>query len=300
MRNEKNPRPGEDRGNPGTGFTTNYTSKYGGSHTTSPTGDRFEAGGLSPLGIAALGYTEWGLEVLPLDGKRPRIHGGVNAATTDTEQVAEWWSKWPYANIGIRVPEGCLVVDVDPRNGGLADYRRMFPHGSCPHTGRTFTGSGGLHLYFTLPYDGETRGKYGTGIDLQGRGKFLVAPPSIHPTTGRAYAWWPFVPPEKWAPLPSWCYLDVYKPPRVAPREPLEIRRYKAQHAKNPGAGLIRAVAEAQQGERNSLLYWAARCAHEDGLQIDAELTNAALQVGLSETETERTIASAKRAGAAA
>lgn len=282
MQTEKNPRPMKNGGNADVAILTNNTSTWP---------------NLSPLGLAALGYTEWGLEVLPLDGKRPRVHGGVNVATTDRVQVATWWGRWPHANIGIRVPVGCLVVDVDPRNGGVADYRRMFPNGSCPYTGRTFTGGGGLHLYFTLPFTGETRGKYGTGIDLQGRGKFLVAPPSIHPTTGRAYSWWPFVPPEKWAPLPQWCYHDVYKPPRVKPQEPIAIRRYRAQHAKDPGAGLIRTVAQAHQGERNSLLYWAARCAIETGLQLDEELTSAALQAGLSEMEATRTIASAKRAG---
>ncbi|MGS2665442.1 bifunctional DNA primase/polymerase [Corynebacterium glucuronolyticum] len=253
------------------------------------------------MGLHALGYTEWGLEVLPLGGKAPYTRRGVYDATTNQDLIEQWWRQWPNANIGVRVPAGCLVVDVDPRNGGTADFKRLFPNNSCPATGRTFTGGGGLHVWFTLPYSGDLNGHYGAGIDLKTHRGYVVAPPSIHPQTGREYRWGPFMPPERWAPLPQWCLKDVYKPTTPpARREPIAIRRWRAKHTGTPGVGLIRAVGEATPGSRNSLLYWAACRAVEDGLTIEAELIEAATLAGLSEVEATRTVASARRAGAVA
>ncbi|QRP70132.1 bifunctional DNA primase/polymerase [Corynebacterium glucuronolyticum] len=252
---------------------------------------------LPPMGLQALGYSEWGLEVVPLNGKKPFSKPGLYAATTDPNQIIKWWTERPHANIGLRVPAGCLVVDVDPRNGGIADYRRLFPNGSCPYTARTITGSGGLHLYFTLPYSGETNAHFGKGIDLQGRKRLTVLPPSIHPKTHRAYKWWPFLPPEQWAPLPEWCLPHVYKVPDTKPKVPEHIRRHYMKQSKDPGAGLIRTVVEAQEGNRNHALNWAAWTAAKDGLDIKQELINAAITAGLPEVEATSTATSGTRAG---
>ncbi len=65
------------------------------------------------------------------------------------------------------------------------------------------------------------------------------------------------------------------------------------------GAGLIRTVANAQEGSRNDTLYWAACRAADDGLidQIQDELIAAAVSAGETETKARRTVASARKRG---
>jgi hypothetical protein len=63
-------------------------------------------------------------------------------------------------------------------------------------------------------------------------------------------------------------------------------------------AGLYRVVAEAREGERNGLLYWATRRVAEHGIDRDAAvsiLLSAALSAGLPEREARATIASGLR-----
>jgi hypothetical protein len=66
-------------------------------------------------------------------------------------------------------------------------------------------------------------------------------------------------------------------------------------------AGLVRTVRDAQPGNRNNALYWAAASAREEG-HDDAreELRQAALDVGLPEREVEATLCSAFDRSAAA
>jgi hypothetical protein len=64
---------------------------------------------------AALAYAARGWPVLPLRGKVPRIRkaaggSGVHDATTDLEQIKQWWTKWPDANIGIACGEASAWI----------------------------------------------------------------------------------------------------------------------------------------------------------------------------------------------
>jgi hypothetical protein len=63
-------------------------------------------------------------------------------------------------------------------------------------------------------------------------------------------------------------------------------------------AGLYHVVAEAREGERNALLFWASCRAAEHGVDRDAVveiLLSAALRTGLPESEARATIASGFR-----
>jgi RepB DNA-primase from phage plasmid len=79
---------------------------------------------------------------------------------------------------------------------------------------------------------------------------------------------------------------------------PRPRRQFTGDMAKSV-AGLVTAVAEAQQGNRNAILFWAACTAREDGLDAREELHHAALEAGLGEFEIERTLDSAERRAAA-
>lgn len=159
---------------------------------------------------SALIYAGWGLRVFPLHsvqsgacscgrpqcgnaGKHPRVRTGFKEATLDPEQIAEWWTQWPDANIGIATGQasGIIVIDVDPRNGGEYSYDALVEEiGAMPETARVQTGGGGWHQWFRWPA-GVDRLKprpLGPGIDIKADGGYVVAPPSRH-QSGKLYDW---------------------------------------------------------------------------------------------------------------
>lgn len=141
---------------------------------------------------AALLYAAQGWPVFPLRGKVPRIPNGngVKDATTDEATIRGWWAKWPNANVGVAMA-GLVAIDVDERQGGfetLAELERE--HGPLPATRTVETGGGGRHYIYASNGRPIKSGanKLGQGVDLKsGEGSYLVAPPSIHPDTKRAY-----------------------------------------------------------------------------------------------------------------
>lgn len=157
-------------------------------------------------------YLARGWCVLPLRArdKRPLIAWEALQSERPTpEQVADWFSRWPAANIGIVAGEisNLVVLDIDPKHGGDASLERLERRfGPLPETVEVTTGGGGRHLYFTHP-GGLIRNRAGLaqGIDLRGDGGYIVAPPSIHPS-GHPYVWAEGRSPEDvaLAALPRW------------------------------------------------------------------------------------------------
>jgi len=126
-------------------------------------------------------------------GKHPRTKNGVKDATTDAEQIAAWWTKWPDANVGIATGNGLLVLDVDTKHDGIETIEQMEEtEGPMPETAMVLTGGGGRHYYFYLPPDKREGVKnavgIGRGLDLRFDGGYVVAPPSRH-VSGRTYEW---------------------------------------------------------------------------------------------------------------
>lgn len=137
-------------------------------------------------------------------GKHPRTHHGHKDATTDPAIVRAWWTtdaanahpgieawqRGSESNIGIAVPDGILVVDVDPRNGGVESFDAQENAGhKFPETRSVQTGSGGAHFYYRVPAGfafPKNLDELGTpGIDLKGFGSYVLAPPSLHRSGGR-------------------------------------------------------------------------------------------------------------------
>ena len=144
----------------------------------------------------ALRYAELGWAVLPLRGKIPAIAkeqggSGYNDATKDPDCIKWLWRNYPGANVGIatRVSR-LLVLDIDPRHGGEDRLSELAAkHGPLPISPSVTTGGGGRHIYLRAPRQDEITRKanaVGGGIDLP---NYVVAPPSIHPETGKAYSW---------------------------------------------------------------------------------------------------------------
>lgn len=245
-----------------------------------------------PMQSAALALAANGWRVLPLKGKAPRTAHGVDDATTDPEIVRRWWSTWPGANVGARVPAGVVVVDVDPQAGGpqtLAELEER--HGALPQTLTVWSGrgDGSRHLYLRRPV-GQLVGKLGRGIDVKRDNSYLVMPPSRHPNTGQPYRWerHPVADPPEWL-------RRMLLVPKVQPRE-------FSPTLTGTGEPLIRYVSQLPEGNRNGGLFWAACRAIEQRLGEDVldKLVQAAVFIGLTEVEARRTVSSARRRTAVA
>ena len=158
---------------------------------------------LSLLCQSALGHAEQGYQVLPVHGvrdgaclckagprcrcagKHPATLHGLRDATSDPDQIREWWRKNPEANIGIRTGGGFLVLDVDSLES-LAWLEHE--HGPIPETLTVRTGGGGLHYFFrTNRSIRNSVGKIGPGINIRGEDGYVVTSPSLH-VSGQRYS----------------------------------------------------------------------------------------------------------------
>lgn len=153
---------------------------------------------------AALRYARRGWRVFPLNGKEPLIKGGHNRASTDEDRIKRWWDQWPEANIGIACDSenGPIVIDIDaPKKGETGAIKFLRKMGAYKElvTRTAISGAGGRHLYLAPMRNGTRikrmlrpfRDKKGrkVALDILGDGGYVVAPPSIHPDTGKTYKW---------------------------------------------------------------------------------------------------------------
>ena len=96
-------------------------------------------------------------------------------------------------NVGILLPEGVAIVDVDRRHGGHISLGYLQDDlGELPERLTVGSGGGGLHAWYLLPPP-VLKIKSGTnalarGVDVLIAGNMAVAPPSVHPS-GDAYRW---------------------------------------------------------------------------------------------------------------
>jgi Bifunctional DNA primase/polymerase, N-terminal/AAA domain/Primase C terminal 1 (PriCT-1) len=150
---------------------------------------------MTEIGTAALRYAHLGLSVIPLrsKGKIPIFQEWQKVATCEENQVTRWFQQNPESNVGIATgpKSNCFVLDVDIAKGGQDSFDTLLAkHGQFPDTWQQITGSGGFHLFFRYPnFRVSNANDLMPGIDIRGDGGQVVAPPSIHPTTGKRYEW---------------------------------------------------------------------------------------------------------------
>ncbi|GGK11527.1 hypothetical protein GCM10010124_00180 [Pilimelia terevasa] len=188
---------------------------------------------------------------------------GPYAATTDPERVRALFAVLPGGLLALATGAraGLVVVDIDPRHGGRVDPALM------PPTAHVVTGSGGLHLYYRHPGVPvlNSQSKVAAGVDIRGEGGYVVAPPSVHPRTGRPYRWVPGRGVDEMPPL----LLDAcQRRPCVpastaAPVPPTPTSRVTGGGGISSPHRLLSAhldaVARAPAGRRRTTLYGAAR-----------------------------------------
>lgn len=157
----------------------------------------------------ALAYAARGWHVLPVKrDKHPHTEHGVKDATTDAAQLRQWWQRWPSANIGIATePSNLVVIDIDMHGGpdGFESWRDLWHELGQPEPDTLCdeTPTGGQHVYFaSSEVFKSAKGKLAPALDIQSRGVYVIAPPSVHPNGGR-YGWAMGCDLDSIAPLPE-------------------------------------------------------------------------------------------------
>lgn len=152
-------------------------------------------------------------------GKHPLINAWQARPIRNEREARETWAGRPMANIGILTGpvSGLWVLDIDPEHDGHHALTQLVAtHGPLPDTYTVTTGSGGTHYYWRMPDWDLTnrRGSLPNGIDVRGRGGFVVAPPSIS-GKGAYYV----ASPAEVAEAPAWL-LELLRPREVVMPNP--------------------------------------------------------------------------------
>lgn len=149
---------------------------------------------------AALAYARAGYKVIPC--KNGKDHGalpkhGKNDATTEEALIRAWWTKWPWASIGMPMKiNNLFALDLDRHKDepdGLAAWDTVCFKNEIPTRTAVMAISGGkppgMHLVYQHPGSEYTfPGKPAPGIDARDDQYILVAP-SKRTDTGNSYKW---------------------------------------------------------------------------------------------------------------
>lgn len=134
-------------------------------------------------------YLDRGWPVIPANGKLPMVAwAAYQHELPTTVQLTEWFGSGNDCNLAVITGRlsGLVVVDCDSEHDSLW-WQATYPWTRLSVT----TGRGGAHYYYRYPQDlVRNRSRlFGRNIDLRAEGGLVIAPPSIHPETERAYQW---------------------------------------------------------------------------------------------------------------
>lgn len=180
----------------------------------------------------------WRVHPIPPGFKYPHGHARWQEnATTDAGRIGRYYTQNPDHGVCIATgrESGVFAIDIDPDHGGDDSLRALeAQYGPLPDTVESLTGGGGRHLLFAWPDEfvivNNQSGRLGLGIDVRGEGGQIVVAPTLHPTSGVAYAWEiehdPFdgVAPS---PAPEWLLQLLTTTVDAEPRRP-ERKRLKS------------------------------------------------------------------------
>ena len=160
-------------------------------------------------------YLGAGRELFPLKpGKKTPLETGWQT-TNYTRQALHTLVHRRGCNIGWRLGDQDVIIDVDPRHRGAAESENALTekwglgqdlNAICPtvHTGGE---DHGRHYYTKAPRSVKLKTDIAdfSGIDFRRKGHYVVIAGSLHPDTGRAYHWDLFCPHES-PELPDWLF----------------------------------------------------------------------------------------------
>lgn len=270
---------------------------------------------------AAREYAERGWPVFPVRtdiAKKPHIKEWPTAASTDPDQIARWWKRWPEANVAIvtGARSGVVAIDLDGDEVGGDAYGALICEQGSPGPDwctdgasmRTGRDEGGWRLLFRIP-EGVTirKGLLAPGVEFMGNGGSATMPPSLH-ASGRRYVWRDEVPPRGLPELaPKWVALMA---PPVESRRPVTLPARASFEGGGTSYGLaalrgeLERLAGAAEGTRNHTLNTAAfavgslaAAGHLDLSLATQALAEVAIEIGLGRDEATQTLESGLRAG---
>ncbi|HHT9146511.1 MAG TPA: bifunctional DNA primase/polymerase [Candidatus Wunengus sp. YC61] len=145
---------------------------------------------------AALEYQALGFSVIPITPgeKDPPLLSWKKYQTEKAtrEEIVSWWTKNPYANIGIVTGKisNLFVVDLDKYKDQYDDELSMRFFSDSLVTPSVLSPRQGEHLYFSYPLNLKIGGRADAeiAIDYRAEGNYIVAPPSVN-GTGEPYKW---------------------------------------------------------------------------------------------------------------
>lgn len=144
------------------------------------------------LGAAIL-YARHNISVIPCAGKKPALPSWeyYQARRADEPRILQWHREGKLTNVGVvcgRVSDNLVIVDLDGQKAVDA-FAITFP--DLLDTFSVTSGSGlGMHLYYRVtelpPTTRVVACTYGN-VELRANGTYVVAPPSLHPVSGKPY-----------------------------------------------------------------------------------------------------------------
>lgn len=208
----------------------------------------------------------------------------------DAEHVRWLWRDFPGPLVCIPTGavSGFAVLDVDPDHGGCDWLHKQFDR--LPRTRVHETRSGGFHLLFRhKPGLRNSAGKIAPGVDVRADGGYVI--------------WWPAaglpVPVDvPLAPWPEWLDWLLPEPEPSAPtaRRDHDPGRPVRIMGDSALAAVLRTAAEAPEGQRNAIAFWAAcrlgeqvRIGMLDAAEAVELVADAARQAGLPNAEAYST-----------
>jgi hypothetical protein len=134
--------------------------------------------------------------VLPLPAGQktppPRGYTGDPGTWPTADDYTRWDGEYANGNIALRLPAGVIGIDADLYKPEHAAAWITFTAGlpELPLTAMSTSrhDGSGIRLY-RVPDDARFRGKFAWGEVIQRHHRYLIAPPSIHPETGKPYRW---------------------------------------------------------------------------------------------------------------
>jgi len=153
-----------------------------------------------PYAAAARRYHAAGWSPLPLPARQkkepPTGWTGRDAPMASAADVEAWCEDHPGGNIALRLPTTVVGIDADPYKGpaeaaAWTDLVQRFGPlpGNAPWCTSRDDGVSGVRLV-AVPDGYKAMTDLGqAGEVIQHHHRYVVAPPSIHPDTGRPYRW---------------------------------------------------------------------------------------------------------------
>ncbi len=227
-----------------------------------------------------------GFAVLPVRAdKAPACLGGFKSAAKDPDAIAELWRRYPAPLIGIATgaASDLVALDLDVKHPAAILWWRANEK-RLPGTRAFRTRSGGVHVHFRhAPGVRCATARPAPGVDVRGEGGYIVYWFSM------GYEALDHAPRALW---PHWLSAEIWPP--APPRPP--VRPVTATASEAGIAAIVTKVAGAPAGNRNAVLFWAAKRLGEKRIsarEIETLLIPAAISAGLAELEARRTVASA-------